>query len=275
MVIYTRNATCAPIRAEEGITGVLCPPNSSVCFRDMPSSQQIGGYPTIEQLTRSSEQPGDDSAEENDGESSAVEQNIDAATLDSEGRCVILEFPAFVLIGTYCPAYRDESRDSFRMDFLNALDARVRNLTAMGKQVFLTGDINISKCPIDSAHAIEGIRKCTATEQEFLSSPPRKLFNELLADGEVVGKRGPGREQPVLHDICRSFHPGRTGMYTCWDTRLNTRPGNYGSRIDYVLCSLGMRDWFSQSNIQEGLMVCFLETRGLPLLSKSQMGNFI
>ncbi|KAJ5397150.1 hypothetical protein N7509_005263 [Penicillium cosmopolitanum] len=254
VVIYTRNATCAPIRAEEGITGVLCPPNSSLPFRELPSDQQIGGYPTIEQLTRSNSQIGDDSAEENDDDSPAAEPNIDAATLDSEGRCVILEFPAFVLIGTYCPAYRDESRDSFRMDFLNALDARVRNLTAMGKRVFLTGDINISKLPIDSAHAIEGIRKCTTTQEEFLSSPPRKLFNELLSDGEVVGEREAGREQPVLHDICRSFHPERTGMYTCWDTRLNTRPGNYGSRIDYVLCSLGMRDWFSSSNIQEGLM---------------------
>ena len=134
------------------------------------------------------------------------------------------------------------------MDFLNALDARVRNLTAQGKQVFLTGDINISKCPIDSAHALEGIRKCATTKEEFLSSPPRKLFNELLDDGEVVGTRETGREKPVLHDICRTFHPARPGMYTCWDTRLNTRPGNYGSRIDYVLCSLGMRDWFTNSH---------------------------
>ncbi|KAJ5110931.1 hypothetical protein N7532_001466 [Penicillium argentinense] len=253
VVIYTRNATCAPIRAEEGITGVLCPPNSSTSFRDLPEEQQIGGYPTPEQLSRPSTLSSDSSGEENDGESTPAEPS-DAATLDSEGRCVILEFPAFVLIGTYCPAYRDESRDSFRMDFLNAVDARVRNLTAMGKRVFLTGDINISKCPIDSAHAIEGIRKCSTTEDEFLSSPPRKLFNELLSDGVVVGKRGAGRENPVLHDICRSFHPSRAGMYTCWDTRLNTRPGNYGSRIDYVLCSLEMKDWFSDSNIQEGLM---------------------
>ncbi|KAJ5233695.1 uncharacterized protein N7469_005461 [Penicillium citrinum] len=256
VVIYTRNATCAPIRAEEGITGVLCPPNSSVPFRDLPSDQQIGGYPTAEQLARSNCRIEDDfeGAEGEDEGKPAVEASIDAATLDSEGRCVILEFPAFVLIGTYCPAYRDESRDSFRMDFLNALDARVRNLTAQGKQVFLTGDINISKCPIDSAHALEGIRKCATTKEEFLSSPPRKLFNELLDDGEVVGTRETGREKPVLHDICRTFHPARPGMYTCWDTRLNTRPGNYGSRIDYVLCSLGMRDWFTNSNIQEGLM---------------------
>ncbi|KAJ5937400.1 hypothetical protein N7454_004700 [Penicillium verhagenii] len=253
VVIYTRNATCAPIRAEEGITGVLCPPNSSVAFRDMPKDQQIGGYPTLSQLTDigSLFEPG--GAEDDDEQGATAEERIDAATLDSEGRCVVLEFPAFVLIGTYCPAQRDETRDSFRLDFLNALDARIRNLVSLGKKVFVTGDINISKNPIDSAHMLESIRKNTATELEFHTSPPRRLFNALLADGVVVGGRD-DKEQPVLHDICRSFHPGRAGMYTCWDTRLNTRPGNYGSRIDYVLCSLEMQEWFSDSNIQEGLL---------------------
>lgn len=43
-------------------------------------------------------------------------------------------------------------------------------------------------------------------------------------------------------------------MFTCWDTKRNTRPANLGSRIDYVLCSEGLKDWFIDSNIQEGLM---------------------
>ncbi|KAJ5668009.1 uncharacterized protein N7477_006579 [Penicillium maclennaniae] len=254
VVIYTRNATCAPIRAEEGITGVLCAPNSAVSFRDLPEEQQIGGYPTMEQLTRPPSVNIESDEAVLDDEQPALDPKIDAATLDSEGRCVVLEFPAFVLIGVYCPAYRDESRDCFRMDFLSALDARVRNLVAMGKRVFLTGDINIAQMGIDSAHALEGIRKRTTTEEEYISAPSRKLFNSLLSDGIVVGDRDEGRQQPVMYDICRSFHPERSGMYTCWDTKLNTRPGNFGARIDYVLCSLDMQDWFSESNIQEGLM---------------------
>ncbi|KAJ5299408.1 hypothetical protein N7476_010965 [Penicillium atrosanguineum] len=254
VVIYTRNATCAPIRAEEGITGVLCPPNSAVSFRDLPEEQQIGGYPTTEQLTRPAFVNEESDEDGLGGGKPAPDPRIDAATLDSEGRSVVLEFPAFVLIGVYCPAHRDESRDCFRMDFLSALDARVRNLVALGKRVFLTGDINIAKMAIDSAHALEGIRKRTTTEEEYISAPSRKLFNSLLSDGVVVGERDEGREQPIMHDICRSFHPERSGMYTCWDTKLNTRPGNFGARIDYVLCSLDMQDWFSDSNIQEGLM---------------------
>ena len=114
VVIYTRQSVCAPIKAEEGITGILCPPNSSTSFFDLPEDQQIGGYPTEAQLAFS---------------------NLDAATVDSEGRCVCLEFPAFILIGVYCPAQRDESRDDFRLGFLNLLDSRVRNLVAAGKNV--------------------------------------------------------------------------------------------------------------------------------------------
>ncbi|OQE37356.1 hypothetical protein PENCOP_c010G04283 [Penicillium coprophilum] len=254
VVIYTRNATCSPIRAEEGITGVLCPPKTSTPFRSLPEEQQIGGYPTSDQLSRPAMDHEGSDSEEKQSVSSAFDARIDAQTLDSEGRCVILEFPAFVLIGVYCPAYRNESRDDFRTDFLNALDSRIRNLTAMGKNVVVTGDINISKQSIDAAHGIEAIRKGTMTEEEFVSAPSRRLFNQLVSDGVVIGERDEGRENPVLFDMCRSFHPDRTGMYTCWDQKLNARPGNYGSRIDYVLCSLGMQDWFSDSNIQEGLM---------------------
>uniref|UniRef100_A0A0B7KKA7 DNA-(apurinic or apyrimidinic site) endonuclease 2 n=1 Tax=Bionectria ochroleuca TaxID=29856 RepID=A0A0B7KKA7_BIOOC len=157
VAIYTRNTTCAPIRAEEGITGCIAAPRSTTSYRDLPEEQRIGGYPTPGQLTG----------------------RVDEATLDSEGRCVILEFPAFVLIGVYCPANRDESRDDFRTEFVEALDTRI---------------------------------------------------------------------------LCRYFHPKRKGMNTCWDTKKNTRPANFGSRIDYVLCTNGVKSWAEYADIQEGLM---------------------
>ncbi|KAL7963127.1 Endonuclease/exonuclease/phosphatase [Trichoderma compactum] len=232
VAIYTRNATCAPIRAEEGILGVLCPPKSTTQFRNLPKDQQIGGYPRPEQL------PG----------------NIDELLLDSEGRCVILEFPAFVLLGVYSPANRDESRVEFRMEFLQALDARVRNLVAEGKQVVLVGDLNVSRSVPDSTNVVENLRKEGLSIEEWMNLPSRRLFNHLVYGGTVQGDRDEGREQPVLWDLCREFHPAREGMNTCWDTKRNTRPANNGSRIDYVLCSNGLRDWFIEANIQEGLM---------------------
>ncbi|KAK4200258.1 putative DNA-lyase 2 [Triangularia verruculosa] len=232
VAIYTRSSKCAPIRAEEGITGILCPPNSATSFRDLPEDQQIGGYPKPGQLS----------------------SEVDEAILDSEGRCVILEFPAFVLIGVYSPATRDESRDEFRQAYINAMDVRVRNLVAMGKQVILTGDLNIIRSELDTAGLAERLRKEELSLDDFFSSPSRRFFNQIVFGGRVVGGRDEGREEPVLWDLCREFHPTRTGMYTCWETKKNCRPGNFGSRIDYVLCSSGIKDWFIDSNIQEGLL---------------------
>lgn len=211
--------------------GVLCPPNSSARYRDLPSSQQIGGYPKPGQLSGL----------------------VDEVTLDSEGRCVILEFPAFVLLGVYSPANRDESRDDFRVGFLEALDARVRNLVAEGKQVVLTGDMNVISAERDTCNLPERLRKDGLAVSDFFSSPSRRLFNHLIVGGRVFGERDAGKD-PILFDLCRNFHPEREGMFTCWDTKKNTRPANNGSRIDYVLCSSGIRGWFTNANIQEGLM---------------------
>lgn len=232
VAIYTRNSKCCPIRAEEGLTGVLCPPKSSTRIRDLPADQQIGGYPREEQLLGP----------------------IDESVLDSEGRCVILEFPAFVLIGVYVPATRDDTRTDFRMGFLSALDARIRNLVAIGKQVVLAGDLNIIRTDIDTAGCSEQLRKEGMTLDDFLSMPSRRFFNQLIFEGQVIGERDEGRKDPVMWDITRTFHPNRQGMFTCWETKKNARPGNFGSRIDYILCTDGIKNWFEDSNIQEGLL---------------------
>lgn len=232
VAIYTRNATCAPIRAEEGITGVLCPPRSSTKFRELPDDQQIGGYPRSGQLSG----------------------NIEDSELDSEGRCVVLEFPAFVLLGVYSPASRNESRDDFRVAFLEALDVRIRNLAAAGKQVVLTGDLNVIRSAADSTNVAEGLRKEGMALDDWMSMPSRRIFNQLIFEGTVLGQRDEARQRPVLWDLCRCFHPNREGMNTCWDTKRNTRPANNGSRIDYVLCTDGLKSWFTHADIQEGLM---------------------
>nr|BAC66501.1 DNA lyase [Cordyceps militaris] len=232
VAIYTRNATCAPILAEEGVLGILCPPKSNTPYRELPEDQRIGGYPTSNQLSG----------------------NVDEALLDSEGRCVVLEFPAFVLFGVYSPANRDESRIEFRQSFVEALDARIRNLITAGKQVILTGDLNIVRSELDSSNVAEGLIKEGMTMDEWQSLPARRIFNQLVFEGTVIGDRDTGREHAVLWDICRCFHPRRVGMHTCWDTKRNTRPANVGSRIDYILCSDGIKDWIVDSNIQEGLM---------------------
>lgn len=98
------------------------------------------------------------------------------------------------------------------------------------------------------------MRKQGLQGDEFVSTPSRRLLNHLLEGGKILGTRDEGREDHILWDICRGFHPNRRGMFTCWEQKVNARPGNCGARIDYVLCSLDMKGWFCDSNIQEGLM---------------------
>ncbi|KAF2820001.1 DNase I-like protein [Ophiobolus disseminans] len=231
--IYTRQSACAPIRAEEGILGVLCPPGSSTPYRELHEDASIGGYLSPLQV---------------DG------LGVDPEALDAEGRCLVIEFPAFVLFGVYSPANSNGLRDDFRYGFLTALDTRIRNLTKMGKNVILTGDLNVSRDLIDTAKAEENMRSEGMTHDQYLSTPNRRIFNQLLMNGQVPGERDQGREQPVLYDLCREFHPTREGMYTHWEQKINARPGNFGSRIDFVLCSIAIKDWFKEANIQEGLM---------------------
>lgn len=214
--------------------GVLCPPNSSTPYRELSESLTIGGYPTPSQV--------------------ADIGDVDPAALDAEGRCLVLEFPAFVLFGVYSPANSNGLRDDFRLGFLMMLDARIRNLTKMGKNVILTGDLNVSRDLIDTAKAEDNMRAQGMTHDQYLSTPNRRIFNQLLLNGNVPGNRDEGREEPILYDLCREFHPDREGMFTHWEQKINARPGNFGSRIDFILCSIAIKDWFRESNIQEGLM---------------------
>ncbi|KAF3166509.1 Class II abasic (AP) endonuclease [Orbilia oligospora] len=223
VAIYTRQSKISPIKAEEGITGHLLPTGAArnTSYRDLPEDQQIGGYPTIDKE--------------------------DGVVLDSEGRGLVVDFGLFVLIGTYCPVGREDSaRQDFRMAWLKALDERIRNLTKMGKRVITVGDLNIAPEPIDSADAWEMQKRLGPDSSEMLEwneTPAKKLLRNLCEPSE----------EAVMVDVVRQFFPDRVAMYTHWETKINARPGNYGSRIDYVVASSSMKDWFESADIQNGL----------------------
>lgn len=41
----------------------------------------------------------------------------------------------------------------------------------------------------------------------------------------------------------------RERMYTCWNTLLDARPANYGTRLDYTLITPGLRPWVKAADI--------------------------
>ncbi|KAI5777385.1 DNA-lyase 2 [Geopyxis carbonaria] len=218
IAIYTRNSKCRPLKAEEGITGFLEPPSQpGKTYISLPPDESIGGYPEL--------------------------SKDKALHLDSEGRAIILDFGSFVLIGTYCPAPSDPLRDSYRNAFVDAVFERAKLLiTKHNRKVVIVGDLNIARHENDIAETTELMKEYNMGT--WLCTPTRIALDRLLLP----------HPEGIMIDLCREYFPDRMGMYTCWDVKKNKRPGNAGSRIDYILCSSNMASWFLAANIQEGLL---------------------
>ncbi|RUS12791.1 Endonuclease/exonuclease/phosphatase [Endogone sp. FLAS-F59071] len=169
VVTYVRHPL-TPLAAEEGITGVL--------HRSSPNDETpgpIGHYPSL--------------------------SVSDAQILDSEGRCVILDFGFFVLFNVYFPHLSGPDRESFKSLFNSVLQCRVEALLDAGREVIVAGDVNVCHREIDHC---DPRQSCKDNElQEFGDQPARKWLDTFLApNGRMV-------------DMCRKFWPERKGMFTC------------------------------------------------------------
>ncbi|KAI7873842.1 Endonuclease/exonuclease/phosphatase [Mucor mucedo] len=163
-----------------------------------------------------------------------------AEKLDAEGRCIILDFGFLVLFNIYFPNDSEGTRLEFKMDYHVCVKQRVRDFLEMGKEVILVGDINAVHEEIDHCDPKQSIREHGI--KNFKDLPQRSWLDQILVPN------GP------LIDMTRLYHPDRQKMFTCWNTRTNARPANFGTRIDYVLASRGLKSWFKYSDIQPEIM---------------------
>ncbi|KAG0363947.1 Class II abasic (AP) endonuclease [Gamsiella multidivaricata] len=219
------------LAVEEGISGVLSgnialpealstsQKNGSLLNRPLPDSalddngsakKRVGGYPSLE------------------GDSTIALTRFQE--LDNEGRGLILDFGFFVLFNLYCPNETDETRLPFKMDYYHLLEARVQELIKEGREVIVMGDMNVVPTELD--HCDPAKWRKEAGEDDFTNTPPRRWFNSFLAPN------GP------MTDLFRVFHKDEPGAFTCWNTKINARPSNYGTRLDYILVTDGLLPWF-------------------------------
>ncbi|KAK9377037.1 Endonuclease/exonuclease/phosphatase [Lipomyces chichibuensis] len=221
VAVYTRNSVCRPCKAEEGITGCLDSfdlgsNGRKTSYRE--SESNIGGY---DYLINTS----------------------DGQEIDSEGRTLVFDFRKFVLICVYCPANSTGDRSHYRETFLTSLSNRIRQLVEIEmREVILVGDINIIRDRIDTADPGECVKD--GNNLDFKATFARQLLDTLLVPH-------PGG---ILVDVCRLLFPEREGMYTCWNQKINARPGNYGSRLDYLLCTKALANICSAANILPELL---------------------
>ncbi|WVN86453.1 exodeoxyribonuclease III [Cryptococcus depauperatus CBS 7841] len=214
---YVDSRCCVPLKAEEGITGLLLEDRASTMRPPWTVEERIGFYPSPSDIAWIDEVDG---------------QPFNPEKLDKEGRAVVCDFGLFVLFNLYCPNETNDARRPYKMNFLYALQERVRLLQAAGREVIVVGDINIVRAPIDSG---EGpVRSSAAQHYEH---PARRTLDDWCFP------KGP------MIDVVRECWPKRDDMFTCWNQKLDARSANYGSRIDMILCTTGLRPWIKDGNI--------------------------
>ncbi|KAH6928664.1 hypothetical protein HPB50_018185 [Hyalomma asiaticum] len=219
--------SCRPFAAEEGLTDLWSSPQCSDC---------VGSY----------------------GDTLAFDRKFLSA-VDGEGRAVLtLHHAAFgedikriAIINVYCPRADPErpERGQMKLDFYNLLELRAKALLEDGVEVIILGDLNTSHCKIDHCDPSE--------DEDFYANPGRQWLSKFLSKGDgpdALRAQEGELEKPRFHDTFRELHPTAEKAFTCWNTRLGARQTNYGTRIDYILCSSGLLPFVSSSEILPGVL---------------------
>ncbi|CAG8567723.1 9300_t:CDS:2 [Ambispora leptoticha] len=147
--------------------------------------------------------------------------NSELLELDAEGRCIILDFGLFILFNVYCPHESNTERLPFKLKFHKVLQSRVESLLKSGKNVIVIGDINVTHLEIDHCDPQKAVREQKL--KSFTDHPARRWFDGFLAP------KG-------------------------WNTVIDARPVNYGTRLDYILSSQELLPWVKLCDIQPHIM---------------------
>lgn len=75
------------------------------------------------------------------------------------------------------------------------------------------------------------------------------IDEDILNDEESAEKK-----EPAFVDSFRHFHPSRQHAFTCWNTRLNCRETNFGTRLDYILIGQNLSDRLKGCDIHPEIM---------------------
>lgn len=236
VVVYTRADSATPLKAEEGLSGRLQPKVP------LTTEEQISThYPSVHDIDAFPDEEG------------KIPVNFEA--LDSEGRGLVLDFGLFVLINVYCPNETSDARTSFKMNYHLMLEERVRILVQEGREVIVLGDMNICATPADHCDG-----HLPSNASTFWEHPARAWFHRWL------------HPQGSMIDVVRTYWPNRKGMFTCewicflislslipnfryvgWNTKIQARETNYGTRVDYILVTPGLLKWIKHGDIQPSL----------------------
>ena len=146
-----------------------------------------------------------------------------------EGRVITAEYPDFYLVCCYTPNAQDGlKRIDYRMLWEDDFREYLRELDGK-KPVVLCGDLNVAHQEIDLKNPGPNRGNAGFSDQE------RGKMTELLEAGFV--------------DTFRYLYPDKTGAYSWWSYRFNTRKNNAGWRIDYFIVSRRLAEKIAGADI--------------------------
>lgn len=164
----------------------------------------------------------------------SVRMGIGIEELDTEGRLITLEYPAFFLVTCYTPnTQQGLARIDHRLKWDDAFRAYLSGLDQI-KPVIACGDLNVAHQEIDLKNPSSNRGNAGFSDEE------RESFSKLLDAG--------------FTDTFRHLYPDATGVYSWWSYRFNARKNNAGWRIDYFLVSNRLADKIKAAPIYSDVM---------------------
>jgi exodeoxyribonuclease-3 len=146
-----------------------------------------------------------------------VKYSLGETKLDTEGRVIIAEYPAFTLFNIYFPnGGAGNKRVPYKMDFYDVFLKYADSLVKSGQKLIICGDVNTAHKEIDLARPKENVKNTGFLPEE------RAWIDKFVAHGYV--------------DTFRHFHK-EPQQYTYWDMKSGARARNVGWRIDYFFVS--------------------------------------
>lgn len=164
----------------------------------------------------------------------AVEIGIGAPDYDREGRTIVADYDAFVLINSYVPhGSRDHSRVGFKLDYKERLFELCARLTDSGRELVLIGDINTAHREIDLARPAQN-----KNTSGFL--PRERAWIDRFVEAGYV-------------DAFRALHPQKEA-YSWWAYWGDARSRDVGWRLDYTFISPGLLPYVIDATIHKDVI---------------------
>lgn len=164
----------------------------------------------------------------------SVTNGIGIEEHDQEGRVITAEFEDFFLVTVYTPNAQEElKRLDYRINWEKEFLSYIKGLEEQ-KPVIFCGDLNVAHTEIDLKNPKTNRKSAGFSDEE------RGCFSKVLESGYI--------------DSYRYFNPDKTGVYSWWSYRFQSRAKNAGWRIDYFVVSKALESRLLDAEIHTQIM---------------------